>query len=179
VRERVFVGLGSNIGDGPRTLADALAVICELPGLELACASSVFRTVPVGAVPQAEFTNQAVELQTGLSPRALLDALLSVEAQFMRVRTVRWGPRTLDLDLLLFGSRVVRERGLAVPHPELARRGFVLGPLSEIAGEFVHPVSGRTMRELYATWVAKVGGPQRFIHRVVAVCPHAMQAVCR
>lgn len=139
---RAVVGLGSNLGDRKATLTAAVGAIAALPGTRVLATSAFRETAPVGPVPQGDFVNAAVLVETRLPPRALLDALLAIEAEHGRVREVRWGPRTLDLDLLLFGDEIVDEPGLTVPHPELARRAFALEPLLEVWPDAVDPRTG-------------------------------------
>jgi 2-amino-4-hydroxy-6-hydroxymethyldihydropteridine diphosphokinase len=128
----VHIGLGGNVGDPVATLRDALERIVRLPGVELDAVSSAYESAPVGLTDQPAFINAAARLVTGLTLRALLDGLLAVEQELGRVRTVRYGPRTCDLDILLAGHEVADEPGLAVPHPRLAERRFALEPLVEI-----------------------------------------------
>lgn len=148
--ERCYIGLGSNIGDRQGALESALSHLHSRPEIEVAAVSSVYETSPVGPVAQADFLNAAAELSTSLSPRLLLDALLSTERDLGRRRGQRWGPRSLDLDLLLMGGRRVEEPGLTIPHPRLASRRFVLVPLLEIAPGLVHPVSGERLAGVLA-----------------------------
>ena len=122
--ERVAIALGSNLGDRARTLASARAAIGALPESALVRASEVEETAPVGPVPQGPYLNQMLLVDTALAPRALMDALLTIERDHGRERRERWGPRTLDCDIVLFGSRSVQERDLVIPHPELPRRDF-------------------------------------------------------
>jgi 2-amino-4-hydroxy-6-hydroxymethyldihydropteridine diphosphokinase len=131
---RAFVGLGSNLGDRESTLRAAIGRLRSLPETEVRRVSTLRNTEPVGYVDQPRFLNGAVELETGLSARELLDALLALERGFGRDRTaaVPQGPRTLDLDLLLYGDETIEEAGLQVPHPRLHQRGFVLEPLAEL-----------------------------------------------
>jgi 2-amino-4-hydroxy-6-hydroxymethyldihydropteridine diphosphokinase len=126
-----YIGLGSNLGDRKGTLRDALARLAELGKVRV---SSFRETDPVGVTDQPKFVNAVAELSTQLAPRDLLDALLAIERELGRDRSreQRWGPRTLDLDLLLYGGEMIDEPGLTVPHPRLADRRFVLEPLHEL-----------------------------------------------
>ena len=131
---RAYVGLGSNLGDRERTLRGAVEALAASPGIEVAGLSSFRETAPVGPVlDQPPFLNGAVELETSLAPRELLGRLLEIEASFGRTREgPAGGPRTLDLDLLLYGEERIDEPGLQVPHPRLHERDFVLQPLAEL-----------------------------------------------
>jgi len=131
----VYVALGSNLGDRERTLREALAALDSEPGVEVAAVSSLIETDPVGLVDQPRFLNGVAALETALPARALLELLLDLERRFGRVRegVPAQGPRTLDLDLLLYGDAEIDEPGLRVPHPRLHERAFVLGPLAELA----------------------------------------------
>ncbi len=132
VAERVAIALGSNQGDRDAMLALARDRISRLPGTKLVKASAVEETAPLGPVTQGAYLNQMLLIETGLEPRALLDALLAIEQQAGRVRAERWGPRTMDCDIVLFGSREIREPGLSVPHPELPNRDFWKRELSSL-----------------------------------------------
>ena len=140
---RAYVGLGSNLGDGPALLAAAREALAALPGVSLSRASSLYRTEPQGVRDQPFFTNQALELACGPDMRAeaLLEALLATEHALGRVRqgAVRFGPRTVDLDLLLFGNEVMNSERLTLPHPRMLERAFVLVPLAEIAPDLMLP----------------------------------------
>ena len=130
--ERVFVALGSNLGDRGQWLAEARERLAALPATRMVRASSVEETAPLGGVPQGPYLNQMVELDTGLEPEALLDACLGIEAALGRERTVRWGPRQIDLDIVRYGDRVVKTGTLTVPHPELPNRPFWRRELAEL-----------------------------------------------
>ena len=142
---RAFVGLGSNLGDREAMIRLALDDLARLPETQLVRASSLYDTEPVGETEQPNFLNAVAELDTTLTARQLLWNLLLVEARLGRARAKRWGPRTIDLDLLLYGSLVIEEPDLRVPHPELTRRSFVLVPLVEIEPMLVHPETGETL----------------------------------
>lgn len=126
------VGLGANLGDAEATLRSAVAALRALPGSRLAGLSSLYRSAPVGPAGQDDYLNAVASLATGLAPHALLAALQAIENAHGRQRAVRWGPRTLDLDLLLYGNDCLATTDLIIPHPELVRRNFVLVPLLEI-----------------------------------------------
>lgn len=129
----VFVGLGANVGDRAGNLYQARRALAGLPGTRLTGVSRVYESEPVGVRDQPRFLNQVVELETVLGPTDLLEALLQIEARLGRVRTVHWGPRPLDLDLLLYGRVRMSTLALTLPHPRLWERAFVLTPLSELA----------------------------------------------
>ena len=146
-----FIGLGGNVGDATATLRSAIDALAALPGTRLAAASRLYRTAPVGGIAQADFINGVARLETILAPQDLLRALFAIERAHGRDRDIeqRWGPRTLDLDLLLYGEDVLDVDGLTVPHPRIAERAFVLVPLVEIAPDAVIPGHG-TAREVLA-----------------------------
>lgn len=141
---KTYIGLGSNLGDREAQIRLALDDLARLPGSRLVRASSLYDSEPVGDVEQPNFLNAVAELETELSARQLLWNLQLVERRLGRTRSRHWGPRTIDLDLLLFGELVVDEPDLQVPHPELTRRSFVLVPLVELDPLLVHPVTGET-----------------------------------
>jgi 2-amino-4-hydroxy-6-hydroxymethyldihydropteridine diphosphokinase len=146
---RAFVGLGSNLGDREATIRRAVELLGERPGIEVVAVSTLRETDPVGYEDQPRFLNGAAALEVGLTPRALLDELLAIERELGRDRSQeeRWGPRTIDLDLLLYGEETVDEPGLTVPHPRLAEREFVLEPLYELDPDLTLP-DGRRLSDL-------------------------------
>ena len=141
-RESAYVALGSNLDDPQRQVEIAFDLLADLPDTELIARSSLYRSAPFGPVEQPEFVNAVVGLQTSLGASALLEHLQAIETSQGRVRKQRWGPRTLDLDLLVYGAQVIDESRLTVPHPGIAERNFVLLPLREIAPELVIPGLG-------------------------------------
>jgi 2-amino-4-hydroxy-6-hydroxymethyldihydropteridine diphosphokinase len=140
---RAYVGLGANLGDRERTLRAAVEALAAEEGIEVVAVSTLRETEPVGVGEQPCFLNGAAELETTLTARELLDRLLAVEQRFGRIRIPgEHGPRTLDLDLLLYGDEVIDEPGLTVPHPRLHERRFVLEPVAELAPGLVVPGRG-------------------------------------
>ncbi|MDC8011781.1 2-amino-4-hydroxy-6-hydroxymethyldihydropteridine diphosphokinase [Tahibacter soli] len=144
------VGIGSNLGDSRRVVAGAVEALAALASTRVVRSSAHYATPPWGRVDQPPFINAVVEIDTALSAQELLAALLDIERAAGRVRDgSRWGPRVLDLDLLLYGDAIVSEPGLSVPHPHLAQRAFVLLPLAELAPDREVPGAGR-VRDLVA-----------------------------
>lgn len=141
-----YIGIGSNMNDPLLQVARALREIEELPRTRLLRSSSFYETEPVGFAGQARFVNAVAAVDTTLEPRELLDGLLEIERRHGRVRTIKNGPRTLDLDILLYGQRVIDEDALTVPHPRLHERAFVLEPLLEIDAECDIPGLGPAAR---------------------------------
>jgi 2-amino-4-hydroxy-6-hydroxymethyldihydropteridine diphosphokinase len=146
--EPVYVGLGSNQSNRNENIVLALLMLEGDPRIRVKACSNAYLTEPVSDTPQPTFINAVVELETSYEPRSLLRRLKEVEALLGRGSGERWGPRSIDLDILFFGERIVREPDLQVPHPRLEERHFVLFPLEEIAPGLVHPVSGMSVRDL-------------------------------
>ncbi len=148
---RAFIGIGSNVGDRHGYMAFARQQLAAMPRTKLVRFSSIIETAPVGPVAQSAFLNAAAELETSLHPFDLLDGLVAIEVEAgrePRATRVKWGPRTLDLDILLYGDRVISQDELVVPHPMLHERWFVLKPLSELDPDFVHPLLEMRIGEL-------------------------------
>ncbi len=152
-----YIGLGTNLGDRRGALEIALREMQQPPIICVERVSSVYETAPVGVTEQPDFLNAVARVRTTLPPRALLEALLDLENQMGRVRTLRWGPRVIDLDLLVYGDVQTSEPGLEVPHPRLRERAFVLGPLAEIAPELALPPEGKTAEKIFGELLQKQG----------------------
>jgi 2-amino-4-hydroxy-6-hydroxymethyldihydropteridine diphosphokinase len=146
---RAYIGLGANLGDREANLRRAVELLGAEPGIEVVAVSSFRETDPVGYVDQPRFLNGACAVDTGLEPRELLERLLRVERALGRERGEgpRWGPRSIDLDLLLYGEETVDDPGLTVPHPRLTERSFALEPLVELAPDLRLP-DGRAVRDV-------------------------------
>ena len=138
-----YIGLGSNLDNPESQVKTAIEALAGLSQIRLQDRSSLYRSAPMGPQDQPDYVNAVVKLSTGLEPEALLDKLQGIERAQGRVRTQRWGPRTLDLDILLYGQCVVATERLKIPHPGIAARSFVLYPLAEINGQLEIPGLGR------------------------------------
>lgn len=144
------IALGSNLGDRRANLDAAVRAIAALPAVRLRALAQPIETEAVGPAGQPAYLNGAISVETTLDPRELLEALLEIERRLGRVRRERWGPRTIDLDIILFADRVVDEEGLHIPHPRLRERRFVLAPLAAIEPALIDPVTHRSVRDLLA-----------------------------
>lgn len=144
---RAVIGLGGNIGSVLATLNGAIAALDKTPGIAVTQCSSWYQSHPVGP-PQPDFINGCALLDVTLSPQALLQSLLAIEQQYGRIRKERWGPRTLDLDLIFYEDQQLNLPNLQIPHPQFHLRPFVLVPLAEIAPHWVDPQNGQGIREL-------------------------------
>ena len=140
INRQIFLGLGSNLGNRKTFLTTAVQCFQNHRDISVLQESTVIETAPVGEVEQGAFLNQVIEIETNLNPLELLAVILAIEKSQGRIRTEKWGPRTLDIDILFFGDTVVQYETLQIPHPELHRRVFVLQPLQEIAPEYIHPI---------------------------------------
>lgn len=148
---RAFIGLGSNIGDRQAALDEALRQLKAIDGIKSVCCSNYYETAPVGGIQQGDFLNAVVAVETTLSPQVLLAHCQAIELRGGRQRVERWGPRTLDLDLLDYGQQVIQSDPLTLPHPEAAHRAFVLIPWAELDPEYL--LAGKAIKQ----WLAEVG----------------------
>ncbi|MFH0777018.1 MAG: 2-amino-4-hydroxy-6-hydroxymethyldihydropteridine diphosphokinase [Candidatus Eisenbacteria bacterium] len=145
---KVFVGIGSNLGEKERNIRRAVDELSAMPFTKLITVSSLYDSEPVGDVEQPGFVNAVALIESDLPPARLLWNLMLIEKRMGRVRTVRWGPRPIDLDILLYGKSLIEEHGLSIPHPEMEKRAFVLIPLLEIEPDLVHPRTKEPMKKL-------------------------------
>ena len=145
---RVHLSLGSNLGHRQAQIEAALQSIDQFKDTRLETVSAYYETAPLGGVEQPDFINVAATIETALKPLELLDATQSVERQAGRVRRIHWGPRELDIDIILWGAQVLNSERLTLPHPLFRERAFVLAPLAEISPDAVDPVTGKTIAEL-------------------------------
>jgi len=146
--EICYIGIGSNIGHREQHLKNACHQLNALPKTHLLGASAIYETEPEGPITQPWFLNKVVSLQTSLSPMKLMNCCLEIEQKEGRIRTTPKGPRTLDLDILLFGRQIILQKDLQIPHPRLADRSFVLTPLSELAPLAWHPIFNKKITTL-------------------------------
>jgi len=144
---RTAIALGSNMGNSPAILAGALEALAQISGITIQAKSSWYRTKAIGPT-QPDYLNGCAILSVQISPQALLAQLLAVEQEFGRVRQEHWGPRTLDLDLLLYDDLILQQPNLQIPHPRMTERAFVLVPLVEIAPDWIEPISQRVIQDL-------------------------------
>jgi 2-amino-4-hydroxy-6-hydroxymethyldihydropteridine diphosphokinase len=146
-----YLGLGSNVGHRLEQLESAIKILDNVDGVQVSQISPVYETEPVGYVEQPNFLNLCVEVKTTLTPQQLLQQCFYTEQQLHRVRDIRWGPRTLDVDILLYENEIIEEETLTVPHPRMRERAFVLTPLNDIAADVVEPHTQLSIGELVIT----------------------------
>ena len=145
---QAYLGLGSNIGDRKQLLLTAIDLIGNIKGIKVTKQSSIYETAPIGYTDQPNFLNLCLEIETKLSPQQLLKHCLDIEQQLHRVREIRWGPRTLDIDILLYSDNIIETDNLSVPHPRMQERAFVLIPLNDIASDKQNPRLNQKIRDL-------------------------------
>ena len=159
---KVYLGLGSNLGDRLATLRQVRQTLHQTDDIQVTATSSIYQTSPVGGPSdQPDYLNGVLEISTTLEPLALMNICQSIEANFGRQREVHWGARTLDIDLLFYSDCVIDSKELQLPHPRLEERGFVLQPLCDLAAEMIHPQHGQTLTSL----LAKIS-PLQGVHRL-------------
>ncbi|MBI5588495.1 MAG: 2-amino-4-hydroxy-6-hydroxymethyldihydropteridine diphosphokinase [Deltaproteobacteria bacterium] len=162
---RVFISIGSNLGDRVRNCREAVRRVAANGGIRLVKESSLYETEPWGVVDQGPFINSVIEIETQTGPRELFEFLKKVESAMGRTQNERWGPRAIDLDIIFYGDLSIDEEGLTVPHQSMRERAFVLVPLNEIAPDLIHPVLGKTVSELLRDLPGK-GGVQRLTEKI-------------
>ena len=148
---RIFLGVGSNLGNREAFLEQAGSLISQLPQSRFLRSSGIYETEPVGGPPQGKYLNAVWEIETSLTPKKLKEGLREIEAKLGRRPSIANAPREIDLDILFYGSKIVEEENLRIPHPRLHERSFVLEPLAELAPAFVHPILKKTIMELLET----------------------------
>lgn len=148
---KAYLGLGSNIGNRELQLNEAIKILHAYQGIQVTQVSHIYETEPVGYTNQLKFLNLCIEIETELNPQSLLKCCLATEQQLHRKREIRWGPRTLDVDILLFGDQIIEQDNLSVPHPRMKERSFVLIPLNDIATNQIEPISNKSIGQLVVT----------------------------
>jgi 2-amino-4-hydroxy-6-hydroxymethyldihydropteridine diphosphokinase len=147
IMAKVFIGIGSNLGNREINCGNAINLLMD-SGISVLKRSAMIETKPWGVTDQPEFLNMVIEIETDLQPDALLTLLKKTECDVGRTDTVRWGPRVIDLDILLYGDSVLKTPQMEIPHPRISEREFVLRPLAEIAPDTIHPVLGKSIKTL-------------------------------
>ena len=145
---QAYLGLGSNIGDRKQQLLKAIDLSGNIKGIKVTKQSSIYETAPIGYTDQPNFLNLCLEIETELSPQQLLKHCLDIEQQLHRVREIRWGPRTLDIDILLYSDNIIETDNLSIPHPRMQERAFVLIPLNDIASDKKDPRLNQKIHDL-------------------------------
>jgi 2-amino-4-hydroxy-6-hydroxymethyldihydropteridine diphosphokinase len=158
--ERVYIGLGSNIGDKAGNLLRAYGHIITLKGVQPLMLSRFYETVPVGGPSQPMFLNAALSVETTIPPHQLLEQFQHIEVNMGRIRTVKWGPRTIDIDILLYGDKIISDDHLKIPHPLMHTRLFVLEPLIEIDAHIINPILKKTVFQLYKELQSSIAATQ-------------------
>lgn len=144
-----YLGLGSNLGDKQNYINRTIECISILSGVKFLRSSKLITTKPYGKTDQPDFLNCVIEIETSLKPAELLRECLEIEAQLGRIRKEKWGPRTIDIDLLFYEDRIINSKSLVIPHPDLHKRQFVLASLNELCPEYVHPIMQRKIKDIF------------------------------
>ena len=144
-----YLGLGANLGNREENIKNAIYRLSSDPDIQIITRSSLIETKPYGNIDQPDFINSVIEIDTDLTAEKLLSKCLSVENELGRKRNKKWGPRTIDIDILFYGKTFIKFEQLTVPHPDLHNREFVLYSLNEICPDFIHPVLNKSIKELY------------------------------
>ena len=148
MKYNVFVGIGSNLGIPTANCEEAIRLLNDSPKIEIIDRSNLYESEPVGGIPQNWFVNTTVAIKTSLDPERLLFEFFKIENNLGRKRREKWGPRIIDLDMLAYENYVINSTTLTLPHPEMTKRRFVLLPLSEFAGDYLHPIENKTIYDL-------------------------------
>ncbi len=146
---KVYLGIGSNLGDRSLNIKEAVRLICELDHISLVGQSPVIETSPYGFVEQPDFLNQVIAIDTTLTPSEVLKECRIIEKELQRKKVIKWGPRTIDIDILFYSDLIFKDSELEIPHPDLHNRLFVLSSMLELDPEFRHPVLGKSIQEIY------------------------------
>ena len=144
-----YLGLGSNLGDKQKHITEAISKISKLKSVEITKTSSIIATKPYGKTDQPDFLNCVIETDTNLLPEDFLEKCLNIENQLGRIRKDKWGPRTIDIDLLFYGDKIINTELLVLPHPELHKRKFVLTSLNELCPDLVHPILNKKIKDIF------------------------------
>lgn len=143
-----YLGIGSNLGNRIKNLEIVISSLSRHPDIKVNVFSSFYETEPIGYKEQGWFINQVIQIETSLSPNYLLKVTQKIEEALGRKRAIKWGPRTVDIDILLYSDLIMNDSSLRIPHPHLTKRGFVLIPLAEIAPSLIHPILGESIRKI-------------------------------
>lgn len=146
---KAYLGLGSNLGNRMQNMEVAVKFLSSDRNISISRLSRIRETKPYGKLDQADFLNQVIEIETKLSATELLTACQKVEGQLKRKRLEKWGPRTIDIDILFYGNEIIEQEALRIPHPDLENRSFVMEPLNELSPDFVHPVLKKSVNQIY------------------------------
>lgn len=146
--ESVYISLGSNQGDRLNNLNQSIRLLSQIKGVKIIKGTSVYETSAWGKTDQPNYFNSVLSIRTNLDPFVFLNYLQNIENKLGRIRLEKWGPRTIDLDILLFGNKIIRTKELVIPHPYIQERSFILIPLLEIASQIRHPVTGKSFKEI-------------------------------